>query len=194
MSARDRAPDIALSRDRAALLVVDIQERLAAAMDDDVRAQVVRNTAVLIEAAKRFALPIVVSRQYPKGLGTTVQPIEEALREAPAVHGFDKLEFSAASTPELAALLPTLGRDQWIVTGMETHVCVYQSARGLAGRGYQTHVVADAVASRTTANWRIGLDLAERAGALVTSTEVVVFDLLGRAGTDEFKALSKLIK
>lgn len=183
-----------LSRNRAALLVVDIQERLAPAMPEAVRDLVIRNTNVLIEAAKKLGLPIVVSQQYPKGLGLTVTAIEDGLRDAPNLHRFDKLEFSAAATPELAALAPKLGRDQWIVTGMEAHVCVYQSARGLALRGYQTHVVADAVSSRTKANWRIGLDLAAKAGAFITSTEVCVFDLLGRAGTDEFKALSKLIK
>lgn len=183
-----------LSRDRAALLVVDIQERLAPAMPDAVREQVVRNTNVLIETAKKLGLPIVVSQQYPKGLGQTVAAIEEGLRDAPNLHRFDKLAFSAAASPALAALAPKLGRDQWIVTGMEAHVCVYQSARGLVERGYQTHVVADAVSSRTKANWRIGLDLAAKAGAFVTSTEVCVFDLLGRAGTDEFKLLSKLIK
>lgn len=184
----------ALYRDRAALLVVDIQDRLAAAMPEDVRASVVRNTSVLVEAAKRFGLPIVVSQQYPKGLGATVSGLEDGLRDAPNVHRFDKTIFSAAATPELAALAPTLKRDQWLVTGMEAHVCVYQTARGLVDRGYQVHVMADAVSSRTEENWQIGLKLCERAGAIVSSTEVAVFDLLARAGTDDFKALSKLIK
>jgi nicotinamidase-related amidase len=187
-------PSIALSRGRTALLVVDVQERLAAAMPDETRAAVIRNANVLIEAAKRFALPIVVSQQYPKGLGPTVSPIEDGLRDAANVHRFDKLEFSAAATPELSALAPRLKRDQWLVTGMEAHVCVYQTVRGLVDRGYQAHVVADAVSSRTEENWQIGLNLAERAGGIITSTEVAVFDLLGRAGTDDFKTLSKLIK
>ncbi len=110
------------------------------------------------------------------------------------LHRFDKLEFSAASCGELLALAPALRRDQWIVAGMEAHICVYQTARGLADRGYQVHVVADAVCSRLKANWRIGLGLAERAGALVTSTETAIFDLIGRAGSDDFKALSKAMK
>jgi nicotinamidase-related amidase len=188
------ASSIGLSRDRAALMVVDIQDRLAAAMPDEVRERVVRNTVVLIEAAKRFSLPIVVSQQYPKGLGTTLASIEDGLRDAANLHRFDKLVFSTAGCAEFAAIAPALRRDQWIVTGMETHVCVYQTARGLADRGYQAHVVADAVASRTKANWRIGLQLAARSGAVVTSTEVCVFDLLGGAGSEDFKALSKLIK
>lgn len=187
---------IGLSRARAALLVVDIQERLSAAMPQDVLSQVVRNTAVLIESANRLGLPVVVSQQYPKGLGATVPAIEDALRavQNTPVHRFDKTVFSAANCDEFAALAPTLKRDQWIVTGMEAHVCVYQTARGLVERGYQAHVVADAVCSRSKANWKIGKKLVGEVGAVLTSTEVVVFDLLGRAGTDEFKALSRLIK
>jgi nicotinamidase-related amidase len=187
---------LALSRNRAALLVVDIQERLSAAMPQDVLAQVVRNTAVLIESANKLGMPIVVSQQYPKGLGQTVPAIEDALRavQGVPVHRFDKTVFSAADCDQFAALAPTLERDQWIVTGMEAHVCVYQTARGLVERGYQAHVVADAVCSRSKANWKIGRKLASAVGGVLTSTEVVVFDLLGRAGTDEFKALSRLIK
>jgi nicotinamidase-related amidase len=177
-----------LSRSRAALLVVDIQERLAPAMPEAVLAQVVKNTKILIEAARRLGLPIVVSQQYPKGLGPTLPAIEDALVGAEGVHRFDKLEFSAAPGA------PNLGRDQWIVCGMEAHVCVYQTARGLVGRGYQVHVAADAICSRTRDNWKIGRKLIERAGAIVTSTEVCVFDLLERAGSDDFKALSKAIK
>lgn len=181
-----------LSRRRAALLVVDIQDRLAPAMAADVLAQVVRNTQILIEAARRLALPVVVSQQYPKGLGPTVAAIEGAL--PPDAHRFDKLEFSAADCEGFARVAPRLGRDQWIVCGMEAHVCVYQTARGLVSRGYAAHVVADAICSRTRDNYKIGRKLIERAGAIVTSTEVCVFDLLGAAGTDEFKALSKLIR
>jgi nicotinamidase-related amidase len=186
---------VKLSRDRAALLVVDIQERLIGVMAPEIAEQVIRNTVILIQAAGRLGLPIVVSRQYPKGLGNTVAPIEDALvASGGTIHRFDKLEFSAAQAPELAALAPALRRDQWIVAGIEAHVCVYQTARDLVARGFATHVVTDAVSSRTKANWRIGIELSARAGAIPTSTEVCVFDLLGRAGSEEFKALSKAIK
>jgi nicotinamidase-related amidase len=207
---------LALHRSNAALFVVDIQERLSAVMPADVLAQVVRNTAVLIESANRLGLPIVVSQQYPKGLGATLPAIEDALRAATAVrvHRFDKTEFSAAVSNDFLGALSGNGLDvkhriQWIVTGMEAHVCVYQTARSLVGRGYEVHVVADAVCSRTKANWKIGCGLIQRlgdargldatapvggGGAVLTSTETVVFDLLGRAGTDDFKALSRLIK
>jgi nicotinamidase-related amidase len=187
-----------LARGRAALLVVDIQDRLVPAMPADVAAHVLRNSCVLIEAAARLRLPIACSQQYPKGLGPTVPAIEQALAAATAagahVHRFDKLEFSAAAAPAFVELAPRLPQNQWLICGMETHVCVYQTARDLAARGAEVHVVADAVCSRAKPNWRIGLDLAAAAGATVTSTEVVVFDLLGRAGSDEFKALSKLIR
>ena len=183
-----------LATARAALLVIDIQERLAAVMPPPVLEAVVRNTKILIEAARRLGLPIVVSQQYPKGLGATIAPLEEAVAGHPQLHRFDKLDFSAAAAPEFAALAPKLGRDQWIACGMEAHVCVYQSARGLVGRGYAVHVAADAICSRTKANWQIGIGLLERAGAIVTSTEVCVFDLLERAGSEDFKALSRAIK
>jgi nicotinamidase-related amidase len=185
---------IGLQRNRAALIVVDIQERLIPAMPSDDAARVIRHSAILIEAADRLGLPIVVSQQYPKGLGRTVTAIEDALATARHVHRFDKLAFSAAAAPEFSALAPGLGRDQWIVCGMEAHVCVYQTARDLAARGWATHVCADAVCSRARSNWEIGTDLMKQAGAIITSTEICVFDLLGRAGSDEFRALSKAIK
>jgi nicotinamidase-related amidase len=167
-------------------------------MPADALADVMANSKILIHAAQQLGLPIVVSQQYPKGLGPTNQVIEDALTGAAAaggeIHRFDKLEFSAGAAPEFSVLAPKLGRDQWILCGMETHVCVYQTARDLTARGWATHVCADAVCSRTQRNYRIGLDLMARVDAVITSTEVCVFDLLGRAGSDEFRALSKVIK
>lgn len=194
-----------LLRARAALLVIDIQERLVPAMPPEVAAQVLKNTQILVAAAARLGVPIVVSQQYPKGLGQTVPELQAAFQDAEDTHGaavyrFDKVEFSAAAAPAFATLPPAerigamMTREQWIVCGMETHVCVYQTVRDLVGPACAVHVVRDAVASRTKANWRLGLELAREVGAMVTSTEVCVFDLLGQAGTDEFKALSKLIK
>ena len=189
---------------RACLLVVDIQERLIPAMPPEIAAQVIKNTQILINAMAHFCLPIVVSQQYPKGLGPTVPPIAEALAAAEAagsaVYRFDKVHFSAAAAPEFAELPPAIKqgalmeREQWLVCGMETHVCVYQTVRDLVGPACAVHVVADAVCSRTKANWKIGLELARETGARVTSTEVIVFDLLGQAGTDSFKALSRTIR
>ena len=183
-----------LSRSRAALLVVDIQDRLLPVMQPDAAERLLRNTVLLIQAADQLGLPIVVSQQYPRGLGPTVASIEAALATAKAVHRFDKLEFSTAAAPEFAALAPRLARDQWIVCGMETHVCVFQTARDLVARGYATHVCADAVASRTAQNREIGLGLMQTAGAIISSAEACVFDLLGRAGSDDFRVLSRALK
>jgi nicotinamidase-related amidase len=178
---------------QAALLVVDVQERLAAAMPDDLRERCQKNVLVLIELARRAGLPVVVSEQYPKGLGPTVGPIAEALAGLDA-RRFEKVEFGCPEAPAFAPIWTELRREQWLVTGMETHICVYQSARSLLDRGARVQVVRDAVASRTAENLAVGLDLIERAGGVVTSTETVVFDVLGRAGTEDFKALSRLIK
>jgi nicotinamidase-related amidase len=208
-----------LVRENAVLFVVDVQERLMAAMSEPIVAQVVRNICILIEGAHRMGMPIVVSQQYPKGLGATMPAIEAALAQATDVHRFDKMEFSAAGSaaftpirdklkkepPKRSDLLKLasnalerlVGADghQWIVCGAETHVCVYQTVRDLmSSTGASVHVVADAVCSRAKANWKIGLDLARQQGAIVTSTETCVFDLLVRAGTDEFKAMSKAVR
>jgi nicotinamidase-related amidase len=189
------AKELALDPQRAVVLIVDVQERLAAAMPPEIAARAEKNIALLIEAAGRFALPVVATEQYPKGLGKTTEAIEAALAPlGAAVRRIEKLEFSACAASSFAAVWDDIRRDQWIVAGMEAHVCVYQTVRALVGRGAIVHVPVDTVVSRTKANWRIGLDLMSRGGAVLTSTEVVVFDLLKRAGTDDFKALSRLIK
>ena len=189
------ANDLRLDRDRAALLVVDVQERLAAVMAPGDLAGCVRNILTLVEVARRLKLPVVVSEQYPQGLGSTLPMLRAALDEP----GLDlarisKLTFACTDDPAFLELFRRLRRDQWIVVGMEAHICVYQTARGLVAEGVKVHVPADAVISRAPSNLHRGVGLAERAGAIATATEVVLFDLLGRAGTDEFRALSKLVK
>jgi nicotinamidase-related amidase len=187
--------DLRLDRQRAALLLVDIQERLAAVMAPGDFATVENNVLVLLELARLLPLPVVVSEQYPRGLGPTVPALRAALEEpglSPA--RIEKLSFGCTDDPSFQEALHRLRRDQWIVVGMEAHICVYQTVRGLAALGNTVHVPADAVISRAPLNVHRGLALAERAGAVITSTETVVFDLLGRAGTEEFRAMSKLVK
>jgi nicotinamidase-related amidase len=187
--------DLRLDRARAALLLVDFQERLAAVMAPGEVAACERNISLLIELARRLKLPVVVSEQYPKGLGPTVAALKLALGEPGlTLHSLEKMEFACTDAPAFAQLQRDLRRDQWIVVGMETHVCVYQTARGLSASGARVHVPADAVISRSPANTRIGLELCSRAGAVVTASETVVFDLLRCAGTDEFRAMSRLVK
>jgi nicotinamidase-related amidase len=175
------------------LLVVDVQERLAAAMAQAAMDRMAANTLVLLEGARLLGVPVLASEQYPKGLGPTVAPLAEKLR-AMGVEPIDKTTFDACAEPRIARALADHAPRAVVVAGMETHICVYQTARELARRGHEVCVVADAVASRKEENRALGLRLCERAGALVAPTETVVFDWLGRAGTEEFKALSKLVR
>lgn len=188
---------LALVPERAVLAIVDIQERLAAAMDPEALAQVEGNVSILVELARRLEIPVVASEQYPKGLGPTREPVERALASlGGGAYRLEKVEFSLCGCEDFGPIWEALGseRTQWIVVGMEAHVCVYQSARELLSRGVVTHIPQDAVISRSDANRRVGTELMARAGGLVTSTETLVFDALGRAGTEDFKAMSRLIR
>ncbi len=170
------------------LFIIDIQERLAKVMK--YKEQVVENTNILISASKQLGFPIIYTEQYPKGLGSTVPELSDNLKEAKK---FEKIEFTAY-TDEIKSILEKIGRKKIIITGMETHICVFQTARDLIADNYEVFLVKDAVCSRTEENHQSGLDLMENMGAIITNTETVIFDLLKKAGTLEFKALSKLIK
>jgi nicotinamidase-related amidase len=174
------------------VLLVDVQERLTAAMPAPSIERLVVNAGLVLEAARLLGVPAMASEQYPKGLGPTIAPLAaklEALGTAP----IDKLTFDACSEPRIAAAIADRSPRAVIIAGVETHVCVFQTVRALARRGLVVHVLADAVASRTEENRRIGLELCARAGAFVTSAEAVVFDWLERAGSDTFRAVSKLV-
>jgi nicotinamidase-related amidase len=175
------------------LLVVDVQERLAAAMPGEALERLVRNTRLLIEAAAVVGVPILASEQYPKGLGPTLPQIAELLDRLGAPR-FEKVDFDATAAPRLSAEIGRVAPRAVVVVGMEAHVCVFQTARELLLRGHVVHVVGDAVASRTEENRRAGLALAERAGAIPTVAEAVAFDWVERAGTDAFRAVSKLVR
>lgn len=173
----------------AQLVVIDIQERLAPAIADG--PQATRNARRLLTAAERLAIPILVTEQYVRGLGPTV----DALRPLPAAARVrEKIHFSAAREPEILAALADPARPQLILAGMETHVCVLQSALGLLAAGHPVFVVADASGSRTPANHAAGLDRLRAAGAGIVTTEMVLFEWLQRAATDDFRALLPLIR
>jgi nicotinamidase-related amidase len=178
-----------LNKGDAVLLIVDIQDKLAAVMKD--RESVVRNNLHLIELAKMIGLPVLVSEQYPKGLGTTVPELREAL---PAYKPIEKMTFDCCGQPAFLETLKGHGKKTVILTGMETHICVLQTCVGLLQGGINVHVVQDAVCSRTEGNWHTGIEYMRDAGAVVTCTETVLFQLLKVAGTEEFKAISKRIK
>lgn len=176
----------------AVLLVVDVQEKLHPAMHPELRVSLDLNLARWAEAARILGLPVVVSEQYPRGLGPTIAPVLAAL--GPAVTPLPKLAFDALAEPALRQALEATGRRSVILAGMEAHICVYQTARAVEASGRRAFVVADAVASRTRENWALGLELARQAGAVVTSTEAALFDMVGVAGTDTFRAISKLVR
>ena len=175
------------------ILVVDVQEKLAAAMPEETFGTMLKNTGILLDTAKALGVPVLASEQYPKGLGPTVPAISEKLA-ALGVAPLAKTTFDACSDLSIARALSDLAPRAVVVVGMESHVCVFQTARELVKRGYATHVVADAVSSRREENRQVGLSLCERAGAIITVTETVAFDLLGEAGTDAFRTVSKLVR
>lgn len=177
-----------------ALLVVDFQERLAAVMPEAERIACERNIMLLMELARRQGWPVIVTEQYRKGLGPTVAPLEAALASCGDVHRLEKLHFSAGEAPGFAELFARAARLRWVVTGMEAHVCVYQTTRSLLNAGAHVFVPEDTVLSRSPANRHRGLALMGSMGATITCTETVIFDALGVAGTDDFKALSKQLR
>jgi nicotinamidase-related amidase len=174
-----------LDADRAALVVIDVQEafRKALADFDDVA----KGTAALIEGAKAVGIPIVVTEQYPKGLGQTVPEVMGRLPDG--IEPIEKVVFSAAA----AEGFDLDGRDQALVCGIETHVCVNQSVLDLLDDGVEVHVARDAVGSRSAENKELGLHKVERAGAVLTSVETALFELVRQAGTDDFKQVQKVV-
>jgi nicotinamidase-related amidase len=175
------------------LLLIDVQDRLSAAMDPAAMERLVPATLVLLEAARLLGVPVVASEQYRKGLGPTIAPIGDKLRDM-GVIPFDKMTFDACGDLRIAGAIAATSARSVVVAGIEAHVCVFQTARGLARGGLDVRVVADAVASRREDHRALGLALCERAGAVAMPMESVVFDWLGKAGTDEFRALSKMLR
>lgn len=152
-----------------------------------------RATRVLIEGASTLGGSVIATEQYPAGLGRTIQPIAEDLARVSA-KVLEKVEFSAATAPGFREALDALRPSAVIVVGMETHVCVFQTVRELRARGLEVHVPIDGVASRRADHKAAGIDLMRSFGAHITTMETVVFDWLQKAGTPEFKKLSKLIR
>ncbi len=178
-----------LDRHRSLLLVIDVQRRLAPAIAGaDAR---VARTRLLLEGARRLAVPVLATEQYPKGLGTTVS---ELLPWPDGTAVFEKIAFSALRDPAFAAHLATLDREQIVICGMESHVCVLQTALDLLARGYAVFAVADACGSRRTESHELAMARLRQEGARVVDGEMVLFEWLEEAGTDTFRSVSRLIK
>lgn len=175
------------------ILVIDMQEKLAAAMPASAIADVTRAAAVLLEAAATFGARVIATEQYPQGLGRTIAPIAERLAMA-SIPVIEKVEFSACDNRAFEQAWSAARTKTAVVLGMEAHVCVFQTVRELTARGINVLVPIDGVASRRDDHRTAGLDLCRAAGATLTTMETVVFDWLQRAGTAEFKKISKLVR
>lgn len=173
------------------LLIIDIQERLAAAMPEAVVAQVKNNSAILANAAQLLNIPLHVTRQYPKGLGELVPELKAAIGDSACQ---DKTSFSCCGEQGFATKLIDRSRPQFIIAGMESHVCVLQTAFELQDKGFAVFVVEDAVCSRNKLNHQNALRRMAAAGIIITNTESVVLEWLRDAQHEHFKTISGLIK
>lgn len=178
-----------LQREKTALLIIDIQERILPVIHNI--ENVIQNTLKLINGFKILSIPIYFTEQYPKGLGQTEKRIKEALESSEAIQ---KMSFSCSGAGNLFAELKEKNISQVVVCGIESHVCVQQTVLDLIANDFQVDVAADAISSRKQFDYEIALQRMRTNGAEVTTTESILFELLNVCGTDEFKAVSKLVK
>ncbi|OQY15525.1 MAG: hydrolase [Desulfobacterium sp. 4572_20] len=178
-----------LDKEKTGLLIIDVQEKLMQVMGQ--RQRVVDNITKLGLLSKLFDFPVILTEQYPKWLGHTLPEVAESL---PPYQPISKLHFNCCDVDAFNHRLDSKGLRNVIVTGVESHICVFQTCVSILDRGYSVHVPQDAVGSRTDENWRVGLDLMKQAGAVITSTETVIYQVLEKAGTKEFKHMLKVMK
>jgi nicotinamidase-related amidase len=178
-----------LQKNKSVLFIVDIQEKLAVVMKE--RKKTVANCILLIEAAKLLDIPVLLTEQYPKGLGTTVREIQDVL---PSYEPLEKITFDCCKDDGFLEKVRLLGKKHIILTGMETHVCVLQTCLSLLKEKYNVHLAGDAVCSRKKDDHLAGREMMRDAGAVVSCTETVLFQLLERAGTTEFREIARRIK
>jgi nicotinamidase-related amidase len=173
----------------SALVVIDMQERLVPAMLAPART--LKNAALLIEAAREMNVPVLLTEQYPAGLGKTMPEVLSAASGAPV---FEKLHFSCMEDTAFAKAIESLDRRQIVLAGMEAHICVVQTAASLLEAGYQVFVASDATASRSAESEQACLQRLSAAGVGIVTTEMVIFEWLGKAGTPAFKRMLPKIK
>lgn len=183
-----RHPSLADQSD-SVLVVVDMQEPFLRTMFD--REMVVENCRKLVSAAEILGLPVLVTLQNAERMGDTIPEVKELL---PPHEPIDKMSFSCCGNSEFGRQVEALGRKTAILTGVEAHICVSQTAHDLLAQGCRVHVPEEAVCSRRESNWRAGLEKMRQSGAIITSTEAVIFELLGCAGTDEFREMLEVVK
>lgn len=179
-----------LEADKVVLVVIDIQERLVPAMPKKVYLKLRNTVSMLVQAAGLLNVPVVTTEQYPKGIGHTVPELADAC----SGQVVEKVSFGCCGEPSFLDAMKGTGRSQVIVTGMEAHVCVYQTVLGLIEDGYHVHLLSDAVCSRNKTDYLAGVANAAQAGAVVSTAETVLFQMLQESTHDQFKAISKLVK
>ncbi|MGD0856068.1 MAG: isochorismatase family protein [Dehalococcoidia bacterium] len=173
-------------------VLIDFQTNLASAMKKEVIDNVERNVGLMISACHTLDVPILVTEQYKKGLGMTVERIRTKLGDD--YKPVDKTDFSCYANPEFLSMFKKADRKYVMISGIESHVCVLQSVLDMIVQGYFVHVISDTVCSRYKNDWKTAMDYLRDAGAVITTTEVAIFQLLKKAGTAEFKAISPLFK
>lgn len=178
-----------LTADNTCLVVVDIQEKLLPVMQNS--EQVVKNTAAMVQIAKAFHIPILWCQQAPKALGPTVGELSSLLD---SVEPINKFSFSCGGDEQFIEQIDTLKPRTAILCGIEAHVCVFQTAVDLIQKGLVVHIIADAISSRTQENKNIGINRMSKEGAVISSIEMLLFELLRNAKHEKFRELSKLIK
>ncbi len=178
-----------LNKEHTGLVIVDVQSKLMAVMGQG--GAVIHNLEILIRLAELFGLPVVLTEQYRKMIGPTIPEIKNALT---IYNPIKKMDFNCCAVESFNETLKAKGLINIILTGVETHICVFQTCVSLLKNGYNIHVPADAVDSRTRENRQVGIKLMEKAGAVITSTETVIFQILKKAGTREFREMLKLVK
>lgn len=178
-----------LKKEETVLVLIDIQGKLAQIVDNS--EFIIGNIATVVQGAKELQLPVLWLEQYPKGLGHTVETIAQHLTDQSPI---EKITFSAYQTEEFVQALEQTGRKKVLLAGIETHICVYQTAADLLANGYAVEVLADCVSSRTATNSEIGLQKMMQLGATITSVEMALFEMQQIAKGDSFKAISRLVK
>ena len=173
------------------LLIIDIQEKLTAAMPQKVTRRIISNTGILLQAAGRLEVPVITTAQYPQGLGAIEQAVLDKLPDA--TRHFEKTRFSCLGVTGFSDSLARLGKKQIILMGIEAHICILQSAFDLGAAGYEVFAVIDGIASRKAADYESAIMRMDRAGIHIVNTESVLFEWLADAAHPDFKALSKLI-
>lgn len=179
-----------INHEEAMLVIVDVQEKLARAMKAEIVEKMVKNISILGELCKLYQIPVVVTEQYAKGLGNTLKEIRDIFNK----NAIEKIHFSCVQEKEFISKIKELDRKKIILTGMETHVCVWQTALDLLMREYHVFVPYDCVCSRRKQDWETALALIKEAGGVITCTETLVLQILKKAGTPEFKKMLEFIK